>query len=67
MAASRNSKLDGWTNGVGTRCPGVVGAPAECVPAEPNVCGPYTTLATSPVTREAPDLYVDAGGHYRYS
>ena len=24
-----------------------------------NGCGPYTTLATSPVTREAPYLYVD--------
>jgi len=42
-----------------------VGAPATCFPAEPNVCGPYTTLATSPVTREAPYLYVDSGGSYR--
>jgi Phage integrase family len=31
----------------------------------PNGCGPYTTLETSPVTREAPYLYVDARGHYK--
>jgi len=62
----RNSKLDGWTNGVWNQVfSGVVGAPAQCFPAQPNVCGPYTTLASSPVTREAPYLYVDAGGHYK--
>ena len=44
---------------------GVVGAPAQCFPAVPNGCGPYTTLATSPVTREAPYLYVDDAGGYR--
>ena len=27
---------------------GVVGAPAQCFPALPNVCGPYTTLADQP-------------------
>jgi hypothetical protein len=57
----RNSKLDGWTNGVWNQVfSGVVGAPAQCFP-----CGnPYTTLATSPVTREAPYLYMDSAGHY---
>ena len=46
----------------GTRSsPGVVGAPAQCFPAA-TVRGPYTTLATSPVTREAPYLYVDGDG-----
>ncbi len=61
----RNSKLDGWTNGVWNQVfSGVVGAPAQCFPAQPNVCGPYTTLATSPVTREAPYLYVDSSGNY---
>jgi len=40
-----------------------VGAPAQCFPAQTS-CGPYTTLATSPVTREAPYLYVDSQGHY---
>ena len=62
----RNSSLDGWTNGVWNQVfSGVVGAPAQCFPAVPNGCGPYTTLATSPVTREAPYLYVDDAGGYR--
>jgi len=61
----RNSKLDGWTNGVWNQVfSGVVGAPAQCFPAQKSCGGPYTTLATSPVTREAPYLYVDSGGHY---
>ena len=62
----RNSQLDGWTNGVWNQVfSGVVGAPAQCFPAIPNVCGPYTTLPTSPVTREAPYLYVNSAGDYR--
>ncbi len=61
----RNSALDGWTNGVWNQVfEGVVGAPAQCFPAQPNGCGPYTTLPTSPVTREAPYLYLDAKGRY---
>jgi len=61
----RNSKVDLWTNGVWNQVfSGVVGAPAQCFPAQPNVCGPYTTLATSPVTREAPYLYIDSNGNY---
>ena len=61
----RNSKLDGWTNGVWNQVfSGVVNAPAQCFPGQ-NGCGPYTTLATSPVTREAPYPYVDARGHYK--
>jgi hypothetical protein len=61
----RNSTLDGWTNGVWNQVfSGVVGAPAQCFPAQPSCGGPYTTLATSPVTRDAPYLYVDSDGHY---
>jgi len=61
----RNSNLDGWTNGVWNQVfSGVVGAPAQCFPAQKSCGGPYTTLATSPVTREAPYLYVDSNGHY---
>jgi hypothetical protein len=61
----RNSQLGGWSNGVWNQVfSGVVGAPAQCFPGVPQGCGPYTTLATSPVTREAPFLYVDAGGKY---
>jgi hypothetical protein len=62
----RNGKLDFWTNGVWNQVfSGVVGAPGQCFPAQ-KACGgnPYTTLATSPVTREAPYLYIDSSGHY---
>jgi hypothetical protein len=56
----RNSKVDLWTNAVWNQVfSGVVAAPAQSFP-NPT----YTTLATSPVTREAPYLYVDAGGSY---
>jgi membrane AbrB-like protein len=62
----RNSELDGWTNGVWNQVfSGVVGAPAQCFPLQPNVCGPYTTLPSSPVTREAPFLYVDGSERFR--
>ena len=61
----RNSNLDGWTNGVWNQVfSGVVGAPAQCFPAQASCGGPYTTLATSPVTRAAPYLYVDSRGNY---
>ena len=62
----RNSELDGWTNGVWNQVfSGVVtGAPANCFPAAASCGGPYTTLPTSPVTREAPYLYTDANGDY---
>jgi len=61
----RNSHLDGWTNGVWNQVfSGVVGAPAQCFPAQSSCGGPYTTLATSPVTREAPYLYIDSNGNY---
>ena len=62
----RNSNLDGWTNGVWNQVfSGTVGAPAQCYPVQASCGGPYTTLATSPVTREEPYLYVDANGNYR--
>jgi hypothetical protein len=56
----RNSNIDGWTNGVWNQVfSGVIGAPPQSFPNPP-----YTTLATSPVTRERPFLYVDSGGNY---
>jgi hypothetical protein len=62
---TRNSNLDGWSNGVWNQVfSGVVGAPAQCFPASASCGGPYTTLATSPVTREAPYLYADSKGNY---
>src|SRR5580693_4480098 len=62
---TRNSNIDSWTNGVWNQVfSGVVGAPAECFPMVAPCSGPYTTLATSPVTREEPYLYLDANGNY---
>src|SRR6476469_8916613 len=62
---TRNSRLDGWTNGVWNQVfSGTQGAPAQCFPAAASCGGPYTTVATSPVTREAPYLYVDGAGDY---
>ena len=62
---TRNSIIDGWSNGVWNQVfSGVVGAPAQCFPVQSSCGGPYTTLATSPVTREAPYLYQDARGNY---
>jgi hypothetical protein len=61
----RNSTLDGWTNGVWNQVfSGVVGAPAQCFPAQASCGGPYTTIPTSPVTRDAPYLYVNSDGRY---
>lgn len=57
----RNSAIGGWSNGVWNQVfSGVVGAPAQSFPDPP-----YTTLATSPLTREKPFLYVDQSGAYR--
>jgi hypothetical protein len=56
----RNSQLGGWSNAVWNQVfSGVIGAPAQSFP-NPT----YTTLTTSPVTREAPFLYLDQGGKY---
>jgi hypothetical protein len=61
---ARNSALGNWTNGVWNQVfSGVVGAPLECFPAQASCGGPYTTLPSSSVTREAPYLYVDSGGN----
>ncbi len=61
----RNSVLGGWSNGVWNQVfSGVVGAPAQCFPAQKSCGGPYTTLTASPVTREEPFLYVDQSGNY---
>jgi hypothetical protein len=62
---TRNSQIDKWSNGVWNQVfSGDVGAPAQCFPAQSSCGGPYTTVATSPVTREEPFLYVDSNGNY---
>ena len=60
---TRNSNLDGWSNGVWNQvfC-GDNGAPAQSF-GQPGQ-NPYTTLATCPVTEEEPFLYTDSQGNY---
>jgi hypothetical protein len=55
---TRNSQVAGWSNGVWNQVfSGVVGAPADA--------DPYTTLPTTPVSREKPYLFVDGSGRYQ--
>jgi hypothetical protein len=56
----RNTSLGGWSNGVWNQVfSGDLGAPAQSYP-NPT----YTTLTSTPVTREKPFLYQDAKGNY---
>ena len=57
---TRDSAIGGWLNGVWNMVfSGVEGAPAQGFPNPP-----YTTLATTPVSREKPFLYL-GGSEYR--
>jgi hypothetical protein len=61
----RDSSIGGWSNGVWNQVfSGVLGAPPQSFSTTPYDPPPYTTLATSPVTRERPFLYLDPSGHY---
>ncbi|BCJ49291.1 coagulation factor 5/8 type [Actinoplanes sp. NBRC 14428] len=58
---TRDSRIGRWEGGVWNMVySGVQGAPANAFPNPP-----HTTLATTPVTREKPYLYVDSAGRYR--
>jgi len=58
---TRDSTLGNWFDGVWNMVfSGVAGGPATTFPAPP-----YTALATTPVSREKPYLYLDAAGKYR--
>jgi hypothetical protein len=58
---TRNSQIGGWTNGVWNQVfAGVDGAPSEATFPNP----PYTTLATTPVSREKPYLFLDKRGEF---
>jgi len=58
---TRDSTIGSWGNAVWNMVfSGVQGAPPNSFPSPP-----YTTLATTPVSREKPYLYVDSGGNYR--
>ncbi|MCF1594107.1 coagulation factor 5/8 type domain-containing protein [Streptomyces muensis] len=55
---TRDSAIGSWLNGVWNMVfSGVEGAPAQSFPNPP-----YTTLDTTPVSREKPFLYVEGGG-----
>jgi hypothetical protein len=57
----RNSQIGGWSNGVWNQVfAGVEGAPDDAGFPDP----PYTTLATTPVSREKPYLFLDSRGQF---
>ncbi|MEJ3742890.1 adenylyl cyclase, partial [Actinomycetes bacterium KLBMP 9797] len=59
---TRNSEVAGWSNAVWNQVfAGVAGAPDDAAFPDP----PYTTLATTPLSREKPYLFVDAHGRYQ--
>ena len=59
---TRNSEIADWSNGVWNQVfAGVVGAPDDADFPSP----PYTTLATTPRSREKPYLFVDGKGRYQ--
>ncbi len=61
---TRSSDIGSWSNSVWNQVfSGDAGAPAECFGCAPATY--YTTLATTPVTREKPYLYVDDSGRWR--
>ena len=57
----RNSRITGWSNAVWNQVfAGVEGAPTDLTFPSP----PYTTLATTPVSREKPYLFLNEDGDY---
>jgi hypothetical protein len=59
---TRNSEVASWSNAVWNQVfSGVVGAPDDATFPDP----PYTTLATTPLSREKPYLFVDDKGEYK--
>jgi hypothetical protein len=57
---SRDSNFGSWSGGVWNMVfSGVNGAPANTFPSPPE-----TTLATTPVSRDVPYLYLDSSGNY---
>ena len=59
---TRNSEVGNWSNGVWNQVfAGTIGAPSEAGFPAP----PYTTLDTTPLSREKPFLYVDPAGAWK--
>jgi fibronectin type 3 domain-containing protein len=60
---TRNSSIGSWSGNLWNMVfSGVNGAPAQSVPF--GTSDSYTTLATTPVSREKPFLYMDSSGNY---
>ena len=58
---TRDSSLGSWSNGVWNQTfSGVQGAPAQSFPDPP-----YTTLPTTPASKEKPYLYIDGRGEWQ--
>lgn len=58
----RNSSVTNWSNAVWNQVfSGVEGAPSDAAFPDP----PYTSLASTPLSREKPFLYLDAKGAYQ--
>jgi hypothetical protein len=58
---TRDSNIGSWNGSVWNMVfSGVTGAPAQSFPTPPD-----TTLASTPVSRDAPFLYIDGSGKYR--
>ncbi|MEH1101767.1 adenylyl cyclase [Micromonospora sp. CPCC 205561] len=59
---TRNSEVESWSNAVWNQVfAGTVGAPDDAGFPDP----PYTTLETTPLSREKPYLFVDDRGRYQ--
>jgi len=59
---TRDSQIGSWSNGVWNQVfSGTIGAPAQSFPTPQ----PYTTLATTPASREKPYLWVDGAGAWQ--
>ncbi len=59
---TRNSEIRSWSNGVWNAVfSGTEGAPDDATFPDP----PYTTLDTTPVSREKPYLFIDRKGRYQ--
>jgi hypothetical protein len=62
----RDSSIGPWSNGVFNQVfSGTIGAPPQSFGPTPFNPPPYTTLPSSPITREKPFLFVDAAGRFR--
>ena len=63
---TRNARLGSWSNGVWNQTfSGVQGAPEQSFSNLPTTNQPYTTLATTPASKEKPYVYIDRRGEWK--